>query len=365
MRRRRSNGWVFQRGRSWYAGYFADGCKVREVAGPRKADAVALLQTRIRELDDGRWQPPGKPLNFSDLMELVKNDYRAQERRSWPRVETSLKHLQPAFGRAEVAAITAPRLARYANDRLEAGAAVSTVRNELNVLKRGMNLAVRAGLLSHCPAFPTLRPTTVRTGFFERSELDAVCSALPEWVRPVVRFLYLTGWRRGEALSREWRHVDFAAGTIRLEPGETKNGQGRVFPFGALPELAALLDERRAYTDAVERRTGQIVRSVFHHDGRPIKSFRTAWRAACRRIGLARIPHDFRRTAVRNLVRAGVPEKAAMALTGHLTRSVFDRYCIVNEADLREAVGKLASAMPDNGILALPDPNRTQKVARG
>ena len=84
---------------------------------------------------------------------------------------------------------------------------------------------------------------------------------------------------------------------------------------------------------------------MFHRDGKPIIYFRRAWQAACKSAGVpGMIPHDFRRTAVCNLVRAGVPEKISMTITGHKTRSVFDRYDIVDEADLRKAVGMLGDA---------------------
>lgn len=95
----------------------------------------------------------------------------------------------------------------------------------------------------------------------------------------------------------------------------------------------------------MERSKGVIVPWVLHRDGKPIKDFRAAWDAACTALGCpARIPHDFRRTAVRNLVRAGVPERVVMQITGHKTRSVFDRYDIVNEADLKEGLRKLGNA---------------------
>jgi len=160
-----------------------------------------------------------------------------------------------------------------------------------------------------------------------------------------------------EVLVLRWAQVDFGAGSVRLEPGTTKTGEGRVFPFGVLPALKALLERQREVTAAAERRLGAIIPWVFHRDGRPIRDFHKVWRAACERAAhegdgvlrqvvrpalLTAIPHDLRRTAVRNLVRAGVPEVIAMKLTGHLTRSVFDRYNIVNERDLRDGVTRLA-----------------------
>ncbi len=141
-------------------------------------------------------------------------------------------------------------------------------------------------------------------------------------------------------LPLQWRQIDFAAGTVRLDPGTTKNGEGRVFPMTA--ELRALLEAQRAHTDAVQRTVEAIIPHVFHRDGRPILYFQKAWRNACTAAGCpGRILHDFRRTAVRDLVRAGIPERVAMQMTGHKTRSVFERYNIVSGRDLKEAATKL------------------------
>ncbi|MFN7972990.1 MAG: tyrosine-type recombinase/integrase [Acidobacteriota bacterium] len=127
-----------------------------------------------------------------------------------------------------------------------------------------------------------------------------------------------------------------------LEPGTTKNDEGRVFPFGEGQAIHNLLLARRQATDDVERALGRIVPEVFHRNGRPILNFRNAWKVACADAGLPnRIPHDFRRTAVRNLERAGVPRSVAMKLTGHKTESVYRRYAIVCESDLAEGVARL------------------------
>jgi integrase len=143
-----------------------------------------------------------------------------------------------------------------------------------------------------------------RSGFVDRDQLDAILLHLPEPVRVVVFVAYLTGWRiASEVLTRQWKHVDFKAGFLRLEPGETKNGEGRMFKL--FPELREVLERQRQYTDDVERERGQIVPWIFHRNGKPITSFRKSWDRACTKAGYpGLIPHDMRRSAVRNLERA-------------------------------------------------------------
>ena len=199
--------------------------------------------------------------------------------------------------------------------------------------------------LTYRPHFPMLKEAAPRKGFFEADQLEAVCQHLPRDLRPVVRFAYITGWRiPSEVLTLTWAQVSFEGrGAVRLEPGVAKNDEGRTFPL--TQDLRRVLEEQKAHTEILQRQSGQIIPYLFHRHGRPIKDFRGAWKSALKAAGLSgRLPHDFRRTAPRNLVRAGVPERVAMVLTGHKTRSVFERYNIVNEGDLEDAAAKLDRA---------------------
>jgi len=183
-----------------------------------------------------------------------------------------------------------------------------------------------------------------RSSFFEDEEFRALVRHLPPAPATVATFMFWSGWRRNETLTREWRHVDFKRGTIILEPGETKNGSGRMLPFDVVPELAALLKAQRAYTDEVERHTGTLCRWVFHRDGQRVVSIRQAWRTACKRAKLiGKIPHDFRRSAVRRFERCGVPRSVAMKLVGHSSEGIYQRYSITSESDLREGLAKVAT----------------------
>ena len=114
--------------------------------------------------------------------------------------------------------------------------------------------------------------------------------------------------------------------------------------FVLIPELRAVLQEQRERTTLAEQATGQVVPWVVHRNGKPITSIRKAWDRACEAAGFpGLIPHDLRRSAVRNLERAGVPRSTAMAMVGHKTMSIYTRYAIVDEAMLREGAAKLAT----------------------
>jgi Site-specific recombinase XerD len=195
-----------------------------------------------------------------------------------------------------------------------------------------------------------LQENNVRQGFFEREQFEAVKEKLRVPLQAMITFAYITGWRvPSEVLKLQWTRIDRETETIRLEPGEAKNRDGRTFPYEFLPALRDVLETQWTEHERLLSR-GRICPFVFHRNEKPIRSFGKAWKTACQGTGVpGRVPHDFRRTAVRNLVRAGVSERTAILLTGHKTRSVFDRYDIVNEQDLRDATRKLALAGTKRG----------------
>jgi integrase len=242
-----------------------------------------------------------------------------------------------------------------ARDRIEAEKSPATINRETQLLGQALRLAHQRGKIGAVPHVRQLPERNTRQGFFERGDFEAVVAALPDHLKDIARFGYQTGWRKGEIISLTWPDVDRDGGVIRLRPEASKNGQPRLVPFDR--ELAALIDRRwqaRLLEDGAEVRVTDL---VFHREGEPIVDFRKAWTSACVAAGLyhvvkqedgseQRVPeklfHDLRRTAARNMVRAGVPERVAMEITGHRTRSMFDRYNIVSEDDLRSAMQKTA-----------------------
>lgn len=290
----------------------------------------------------GARHPRMDRLRFSEAADDVLTDYKVNGKKSVEHIERRIKlHLEPFFGNRRMVSITTADVRTYTAQRQTEGAANASINRELAILKRMFTLATQAGKLVHRPYIPMLREDNVRTGYFEREQFLAVRDKLPPALQPVVTFAYITGWRiPSEVLTLQWRQVDFEAKEVRLDPGTTKNREGRVFPFN--DRLKSLLKRQRTVTNAVQRKKGKICPWVFHRAGKRIMGFHRAWKNATEAAGCAgRIPHDLRRTAVRNLVRAGVAERVAMQLTGHKTRSVFERYNIVSDGDLVEAVRKL------------------------
>ena len=349
------------RGRIWWMRYYRNGKRYEESARTtKKTEAERLLKLREGDVAKGvPISPQIGRLTFDEAAADLLTEYRVNGRRSIGGVTRRVeKGLRPFFGGRRMADLTTAHVRAFVAERQKAGIANATINRELAALKRAFTLAVRAGKLLTKPHIEMLREDNARQGFFEREHFEAVRRNLPATVRPVVTFAYLTGWRiPSEVLTMQWHQVDFAAGVVRLDVGTTKNREGRTFPFGNLPELRELLEAQRVMTVAAEQKTGQIIPWVFHRAGKPVRFFRRSWITACERAGCpGRIPHDLRRTAVRNLVRHGVPERVAMMLTGHKTRSVFERYNVVSENDLNESVRKLAGTI--SGTIDAPEPVR-------
>lgn len=329
---------------TYWIGYSVGGEKVRESAkSTRKKDAEALLAQRLVETGNSYRRDTSDRTTFPELARLLIEDYEQNGRRSTRRMQKAVEHLQGHFARTRVAQIDESAIGKYITKRLKA-AAPATVNRELAALRRMLRLGYRRRMVARLPDIPSLRENNVRTGFVESEQLDRLLGVLPEELRGLAVAGYVTGWRVSELLSRRWEHVDFGAGWLRLDWKDSKNKEGRQFPL--IPMLREVLRKQQA--SAQEIGTEWVFHRTRKHKnlpaGRRIATIQYVWEEATEAAGLPGLLfHDFRRTAVRNLVRSGVPEKVAMTLTGHKTREVFERYNIVSEDMLVGAGEKLAN----------------------
>jgi site-specific recombinase XerD len=320
----------------------------REHGFATAADAERRLRARLADQDRGiTTGPAGERLTFEDLEGLIKEDYEINKRKTKGRVLCHLDHLRQTFGGVRAVEITAHRLGHYIKARLGQGAENGTVNRELTTLKRMFNLAARDKRLSRdaVPYIEMLEEDNIRKGFFEEQQLRAVLPHLKVRSRRVVLVAYITGWRvHSDILTRRWTHVDFANGWLRMEPGEPKCKEGRWFPLDIDPRLRKTFEEAKEVADRVQRKRGIIIPWCFHSDNgkRRLASFRKDWNVAREKAGLREsILHDFRRTAVRNLLRAGVSQVLIKSMVGMKTNSIFERYAIVDESIIREAAAKV------------------------
>jgi integrase len=356
--RQRQHGKVGKLVKNWTIDFYAAGVRHREATGTAsKREAERLLRQREGQAALGAPVPPRVDrLSYREIIEDLKMEYRNSGARNLREAGTRLKHLDQHFGAFRAAAITSAEIAKYVSARLAAGASPSSVNKETGVLMRAIRLAAEHEKLTKIPITHKLKEAAPRAGFLEPEQFARVYQHLPDDVQTAALIAYRLGWRTSEVLHLERRHVSTGDNTLTLDAGSTKNGDGRVIVMPA--DVAAAVGAQLARVDALSRTLARVIPWLFPHFtgvaatrpgqrhvaviGARKRNYRRAWDAACAKAGLPRfLRHDMRRSAVRNLVNANVPERVAMAITGHKTRAVFDRYHIVSPGDLEAAAKRL------------------------
>jgi integrase len=362
---------LYRRGNIWWVKYYVNGRAVRESTGAEKeTEAKRFLDGRRGRVAEGLpVMPRADRTRYDDARADLIAHYEATGARDVTEAGYRLEHLNTMFKGRRLASIGPADANRYTVQRREEGAADGTIRRELSTLTTMLSLAAEHGKLLRVPKLRKPPDGKPRQGFLEPEQFAAVSRRLPPDLQVAAAVGYVLGWRcQSEVMTLERRHVDLEAGTLRLDP-ETKTDEGRI---AYLPEdLKSLLAAQLARVDALQKTRGRIIPYVFphvrrgrrHQPGDRRQDYKRAWATACAKAGVpGRLRHDMRRSAVRNMVtRDGVPERVAMAITGHKTRRVFDAYHIVSPGDLQAAAAKMTGTIP--GTVSVTRRRRTTATA--
>jgi integrase len=334
-------GCIYRRGKNYWIKYFRHGKQFAESTKSDKMEvAKRILKVREGEISQGKLPSICfEKVKFDEIMNDYISDFKINKRRSLAKAERCANYLKKEFGGMSATGVNTPNIKRYIERRLSEGLANGTINRELAALKKAFNLAARCTppKVALVPYIPMLKESNVRKGFFEHGEFIALRDVLPLHLKGFTTFGYKTGWRVSEISDLLKSQVDLDNRIARIEPGEAKNEEARTVYLD--DELIEVF--RNEYKR--QKKLGRISRYAFTNakGAGKIKDFRKSWANGCEDANIGKkLFHDLRRTAVRNMVRAGIPERVAMMISGHKTRSVFDRYNIVSEDDLKEAAVK-------------------------
>ena len=328
----RGQGSIYQRNGLWWCDYSVAGVRKRESCKTTKRDeALAYLHRKQGRLASGATLTPDR-VSVGDLLRLVLDDYDVRQVGQVYIATLKVNSiLIPRLGDVKAAKLTTARVNEYIRERLKS-VQPSTINRELALLHRGFTLGYNSDppLVARIPRFPKLAEGEPRKGFLKPEHYRRLLAELPAELQLIFVIGYHVGLRRGALLRIRWSQVDFQANCIWME-GKRPNRKPE-------PVAVPIYGDMRRFMDK-QLRTSDF---LFARGSAPIVDFRASWRQACVRAGVPKLLfHDLRRTAVRSLRRAGVPESVIMKITGHRTRSVFERYNITDHSDT-QAAGRVA-----------------------
>lgn len=367
--RLRGDGRLLLRGNIWWMQFYVDGRQHREstkASDPNKAEKVLrarLKEVHAHELDPSRSfvSQHDRRRTVADLMDALKTDFQIRGIDSGPNL-SNIKRVREDFGHYRAAALTAEAIDKYIANRLRPTDA-STVPSAASSINRVTQLLGQAYKLAALPG-PRIRKLSEigneRQGFFAEQEIRKVIANLRAELADFTLFGWLTGMRKAEIASLAWEDVD--GDVIRLRAENSKNGQARMIPLEG--ELAELIARRQTARQLKVNGTTMLCSLIFHRKGQPIGDFRKAWAMASKKAGIRRLFHDLRRSACRNMLQAGVAQSIAMKISGHKTDSMFRRYAIVAESDLRTALRRTQEHLKTvaENVVTMPKPSQKERT---
>ena len=324
--------------RYWWVRYTDNGQLIRKSTKcTRKAEAK-LVAEQIRK----KWlQRQGigieEKLTLKELIREVENDYKANEKKSLDRVRYSSKHLIRLLGEeTSLEDINEGLISKYKLTRKDEGAANGTINRELALLRRGFNLLRFQKRIIKPPVIKFLKESTPRQGFIEPWEFQEILKHLPLYLKPLITFLYKTGWRKSEALNLTWDMVDMEAGVIHLP--RTKSGRPLVVPLSKTAKniLESLPRHEESPYVFTKPDGSPMTYKILHDD----------FQKACKRAGInppLRL-HDLRHSWASWMVAAGVPTPLVQIMGGWSTLAMLSRYSHASPGALAEMASK---ALPE------------------
>lgn len=360
-KRPRGSGGIWRVGKYYWLQYYdGSGRKIRMSSKSEDPNvAEKMLRKKIGMVEAGI-DPDHRGLRYDDVRVSYLRERMARKNKALPRrrdgslilgddglpVFSPVTRLDSFFKGVKVRTIGTDEINEFISEQRKLEYEPATVNRSLTCLRAMLRLAQQDGKLHRVPRFPMLRENNTRTGYFEYGDYRKLLAVLPDHLKAVLAIGFWTGVRIGEIKSLRWSQIDFFDNVIRLRPGETKNNEARTVPMSA--ELLAIM---RAHRSACPKGFEWVCYQPGEQGSvERLTTFVRTWRKCCKEVSLeGRLFHDLRRSAVRSLVRAGVPEAVAMRISGHKTRSIFTRYNIIDEKDLSEAGRKLENYIREIG----------------
>jgi integrase len=359
-------GWLFRRRsrsgaelRTWWVGYYAKG-RMRRESSHSADDKVArrLLRERLRAVDDGTWVGPEREqVTVIAVLDALLRNYAMRGHRSLASTTSQAKAWRDPLGARRVLTVTTDQLTRCILAWQAEHVTPATINRRLSLLRRAYRLAklpVDPARLDFTVCF--LKECSPLGRHLSPGDFAAIAARLDPGRAALFEFCYRTGKRKGQMSRTTWAHYDATAAEFTWSAAEVK---------GKRPEVLPLAGRPLAIVQALHATRRLTCRYVFHGPhcgvtGRRVSAdhgcvgdFKRAWATACATAGYpvgrkrgGFVFHNTRHTAITNLVNEGTPAHEAMAISGHRTRSVFDRYSLSLKPQIRAALERVSGAIP-------------------